>query len=317
MIIDSHYHMTYMGTQSIDEKVIRKRAESLYASHGTGARAAGVDVTVDEIRERLFSYLPDPHGERLLERMAKAKIDVTFLCAADNFNRGLSDEEAMSTNRTCADIAKGSHGKIFAVAAIDPRRKKAPELLTRCVQDYGMKGLKWHPENGYYPNSEEAYAVLKVAEKLGIPLLSHTGLAGALEGRRSKYCQLIHFDDVTVDFPGLKVIAAHMGGRFTWREWAARAQSRRNLYGDLAGWQLFALTKYEHFCSDLRDILDMAGSDSVLFGSDGPPFTAVAPNDHWVQIIRELPQKAPAGIKFTAKEVEGILGENARKLYGI
>ncbi|MFH1381530.1 MAG: hypothetical protein ABIH70_01400 [Chloroflexota bacterium] len=84
VIIDSHYHTTYMLPLTVDEEVIRRRAESLYASHGPSARAGGTNITVDEIRQRLLSYAPDPHGEKLIERQAKAKIDVTVLCAADN-----------------------------------------------------------------------------------------------------------------------------------------------------------------------------------------------------------------------------------------
>ena len=317
MIIDMHHHMLPL---TIDEKALALEAENRSANWGGGARSERINLSVDEIKKRLASNGPDPHGEKLLQRMAQAGIDITILCIVDNVDLGLSDEGALEINRTCAGIASGSRGKILALAGVDPRRKKAPELFRRCIQDYGMKGLKWHPDGGYYPNGKEAYAVLEVAERLGTPLLTHTGplplAANRKDQRRSAYAQPIFLDDVSQDFPGLKVIAAHMG-RHAWREWAQLAQFRRNLYGDLAMWQIFAVASYERFCRDLRNILDIAGTDSVLFGSDGPGFTALLPNEQFIQTLRDLPRKAPSGIRFTEEEIDAILGGNARKVFGL
>jgi predicted TIM-barrel fold metal-dependent hydrolase len=317
MIIDVHHHVIPL---TLDRKAVEANAERRWAVFTGGSRAHRIDVPVEEIRQRLLAFAPDPHGEKLLERMAKAGIDMTILCVTDSINRGLSDEQILSLNRTYADIAAESHGKIIALAGIEPRRKKAPELFRRCIEDYGMRGLKWHPDHGYSLVSEEAYAVLKVAEELGTPMLTHTGplpTYGQPPARlRTHFCDPVFLDDVTQDFPGLKVIAAHMG-RFRWRDWAAVAEFRRNLYGDLAMWQILAVTNYELFCRELRDILDIAGSDSVLFGSDGPGFDAIIPNKRFIQILRDLPHKAPSGLKFTSEEVEGILGGNARKVFNI
>lgn len=317
MIIDAHHHMIPV---MLDEKTVSREAEIRYATYGPGARSQSIDISIEEIKRRFSSYGPDPHGEKLLARMAGSGIDMTILCVVDNVDLGLSDDQILANNRTCATIARQSQGKVIALAGIEPRRKKAPELFRRCIEEYGMRGLKWHPDFGYYPNSEEAYAVLAVAEKLDVPLLTHTGplppppVPGTR--RRAKFAHPCFLDDVTQDFPGLSVIAAHMG-RFAWREWASLAQFRRNLYGDLAMWQIFAVANYEGFCRDLRAILDIAGSDSVIFGSDAPGFTTLVPNEHFIQILRILPHQAPAGIKFNEEEVAGILGNNARKAFGL
>ncbi len=82
-------------------------------------------------------------------------------------------------------------------------------------------------------------------------------------------------------------------------------------------WQALAVSNYEMFCRELRSILDIAGADSVLLGSDGPRFTSLVPNDQFIAILRKLPQSAPPGLKFTSEEVAGILGENARKVFGL
>jgi predicted TIM-barrel fold metal-dependent hydrolase len=317
MIIDAHHHMLPL---TFNEKQIAKAAEFRFANYGPPARGGGVQVSLEEIRERLASYAPDPHGEKLLERMAREGIDRTVLLTVDNFELGVSDEDILDHNKICADIANGSQGRIIPMAGIDPRRKDAPELFRRCIEEFGMKGLKWHPDHGYYPNSRESYAVLAVAEKLNVPLLTHTGplprSASPRGIRRVKYCDPVYLDDITWDFPELRIIAAHMG-RLAWRDWAQLAQFRPNLYGDLAMWQTFALTNYQQFCQDLRRILDVAGADSVLFGSDAPGFTCLVPNEQFIKIMYDLPNNAPAGTKFTREEINRIMGKNAEKVFNL
>jgi predicted TIM-barrel fold metal-dependent hydrolase len=274
------------------------------------------------VEQRFREFLPDPDGQKLITRMDRCGIDVSITCVMDNLaDPRNSDERLMGTNRVCAELAKNSNGRLIALAGIDPRRKEAPDMLRECIQEYGMKGLKWHPDQGYYPNSPEAYAMLKVAEELQVPLLTHTGPlpTGAALGpaMRAKYAQPALLDEVAQDFPKLKIIAAHMGNHFAWREWVAVARCRPNVYGDLALWQLLAVGNYGRFCRDLREILDVAGSDSVLFGSDDPYVTLVVPNEQFIQILKDLPHNAPGGIKFTEDEVEAILGGNAKKVFGL
>jgi len=40
-------------------------------------------------------------------------------------------------------------------------------------------------------------------------------------------------------------------------------------------------------------------------------------NRDWVQLIKDLPHKAPEGISFTADEVAAVLGGNAWKLLNL
>jgi hypothetical protein len=176
-----------------------------------------------------------------------------------------------------------------------------------------LKGLKWHPDNGYYPNSPEAYRVLEVAEELDVPLLTHTG---PLPGFRSKHAHPIHLDDVALDFPKLKIIAAHMGEMW-WRDWVAITKYKKNIYGDLAMWQLMAGRKLGRFRWILREIIDDVGVEQVLFATDAPALVPLVSNRSWVEIIRTLPDDSSEGVKFTVKEVEAILGGNAAKILNL
>ena len=136
-----------------------------------------------------------------------------------NIDLGLDNDGVMRINEDCARAAAKHPGRLIALAGIDPRRPDAPALFRRCIKEFNMRGLKWHPDNGYYPNSKEAYAVLEVANELNVPLLTH---CGPLANSRAKYAHPIHLDDVAVDFPNIDIIAAHMGFVW-WRDWAALA----------------------------------------------------------------------------------------------
>lgn len=316
MIIDVHHHMI---PTFADDEALTAHAQFYHRAYGGGGRSQRVDAPVEEVKRRFQSYSPDPDGEKLLQRMSQAGIDITVMCMIDHPRRYPTDGDLLTANRNLAEFANRTGGKVIALAGVDPRRKEAPELYRRCIEEYGMRGLKWHPDLGHWPNDEAAYRLLRVAEQLGTPLLTHTcplpGFGGG-EHPRTKYAEVGLLDEVAQDFPGLKIIAAHMA-RFDWRQWAQLAQYRPNLYGDLAMWQVFAVVNYERFCRDLREILDIAGTDAVLFGTDACSFSALVPNEQFVQILRDLPRKAPSGIKFAEEEVAAILGGNAQKVLGL
>jgi len=310
MIIDVHYH--FDSTQ-VDTAGIQMRAKGLEDSYAANCRV-GAPVTAGQIAARLPALLNDANGDKLVRRMDEIGIDVTVGCVVDSVTRFADADTAMAANRACADWAARHPGRLIAFCGVDPRRENAPELLRRCIRDYGMRGLKWHCDLGFYPTSPEAYAVLKVAEEEGIILLTHTGPLPP--PYRSKYVHPALLDDVCQDFPGLKVIAAHMG-RNWWRDWAGLAQYRRNLFGDLAMWQLIAVTNYPHFCRELRSILDWCGPEAVMLGTDGPGFEAMVSNATFIQILKNLPKEAPNGIRFSEEEVEAMLGANAQRVLGL
>ena len=311
MVIDFHYHFSH---QAPSEATLAQRARSnemYYAGQGRN----GIPLTAEQIFTRLKDVLaPDPDGSRLLARMDAAGIDITVGIVVDRWGEMRDEEVVLEANRACAEWAKQHPQRLIAFAGVDPRRKKAPDLFRRCIEDYGMRGLKWHPDYGYYPNSPESYAVLKVCQELGVPLLTHTGPLPP--PRVAKYVHPDLLDDVCLDFPNLKVVAAHCG-RNWWHSWAGLAQFRKNLYGDLAMWQLFAVQNYGRFCHMLRDLLDWAGAESILLGTDSPAFEALVPNAQYIQILRDLPYKAPSDLIFTQAEVDAILFGNAKRVLGL
>jgi predicted TIM-barrel fold metal-dependent hydrolase len=157
--------------------------------------------------------------------------------------------------------------------------------------------------------------VLEVLAKNKGILLCHT--SPLMPKGRCKFADPMMLSDIAVDFPEIKVIAAHMGGYINWRPWASLAAFQSTMYGDTAVWDTLAFKNYKLFCRELREAIDLAGPTKILFGSDAPIQTLLYPMKTMVQFIQDLPKKAPADIHFTEEEVELILGGNARSVLGL
>ena len=304
MIIDVHYHFMRLPT---DEKTARNMAEGL----SLGAERVGMKKSLDEVMPVYRDYMDDTECDKLVKRMDESSINITIINVVDNINFGFDNERIMRINGYCSRAAAKHPGRILALAGIDPRRPDAPTLFRECIEKFNMKGLKWHPDDGYYPNSEESYAVLEVVNEFGVPLLTH---CSPLPTSRAKYAHPIHLDDIAIDFPNIDIIAAHMG-YIWWRDWAALAQYKKNICGDLAMWDLMAESRPNLFRRYLREILDIVGPDQVLFATDGPIHEPHVSKRRWVEIIKALSTESVDGIKFSDEEVEAILGINACRIF--
>ena len=307
MVIDVHYHLM----PRVTEKIVALSAR--YAIRA--AEIMGKGLTPEAIKKKAFETWGDPTGERLIASMEEAGIDLTVICMVDDAgNSRLTAEAIQRGNKIVGDIAQRYPDRVLALAGIDPRRPEAPDMLRQCFQEFGVRGLKYHPDYGYDPSGTDSYRLLEVLSEYSGILLTHTG--PLMPPSRCKFAEPSLLADLGVDFPELKVIAAHMGF-INWRSWANLAAHQPNLYGDLAMWDVYAFGHYELFCRELRDILDYVGASKVLFGTDNPILNTVEPTKNWVKLIKELPLKAPEGISFTEEEVAAILGNNAASILGL
>jgi predicted TIM-barrel fold metal-dependent hydrolase len=308
MIIDTHYH--YMV--AINETA----AKGIVAFMMRAAKKMGLNPDPETLVKTVLETWGDPTGQRLIDNMDQGGIDVTVAVTTDNYeNKMLTKESVRKSNQLLSEAAKRYPGRIFPLAGLDPRRPEAVELAKLYLEEYGLRGIKYHPDDGYDPSGPESYKVLEVLAKNKGVLLSHT--SPLMPPSRNNLAEPMLLSNIGVDFPHIKVIAAHMGGYINWRPWASLALFQPRLYGDLAMWDTLAASNYELFCRELRTMIDLIGPKKILFGSDAPIQTLLQPIKHWVQLIKELPEKAPEGIRFTQEEVESILGGNAASVLGL
>ncbi|MBN2398393.1 MAG: amidohydrolase [Deltaproteobacteria bacterium] len=306
MIIDTHYHMMHR----LGRGTARVIAQWTFGT----AKKLGIDLDFETLAEQVREDFADPDGGKLLAKMDRDGVDVTVFCAVDNAAiKGSTLEVAQTVNEQTGAIARRHPDRFIGLAGVDPRRPEAADLMRRCLDDYGLKGLKLHPDHGYYPNGEEAYRLYDIVQEAGGVVLIHTGPI-IPPGKGGTYAHPLFLDPLATDFPDLTVIAAHMG-QYWWRDWAGLAYMQPHLYGDMAEWQTLAKRNFPLFCRELREIIDKAGCDKILFGTDGPIFDPTIPTGEYIRIMQSLPEGAPDGIHFTKEEIDAILGENAESIF--
>lgn len=310
MIIDIHTHIFAAGwiPRTFYHGVARFITHE-FAKHG-------VHESPEEIGDSLMETTSDPEGEMLLAEMDEAGIDRSVIFPVD-FGMALGDPAVTieEVNKKIAALARRHPDRFTAFASVDPRRPNAVELFQRCVEQWDMHGLKLHPCAGFYPNQQEVHPLLAKAFEWKLPVIIHSG--SMMVPLRAKYSQPVYFDDLGVDFPDLPIIAAHAGGSFGYPQMLSIMGTKLNIMVDISAWQMTALRNYPLFCRALRDMLDFAEPERILFGSDSPSFRSMMSNRDWVQLIRDLPANAPPGLAFKQEEVAAILGGNARRLLGL
>ncbi len=109
-----------------------------------------------------------------------------------------------------ARLVKQAPGRLFAFAFLDPA---LPGILDELdmAKDLGFAGVKMIPR-GWYPWEQRFRPVFARIEKLGMPMLFHTGILWSY-GDTSRFCRPAHLEFL-MEFPGIRFLMAH--GAWPW-----------------------------------------------------------------------------------------------------
>ncbi len=174
----------------------------------------------------------------------------------------------------------------------------APDMLEqiRTIHARGFKGIKLHP---YYQefkiDEERLFPAYELMAELGLVLLMHTGYDIGFP--RTRIAEPERTARVVERFPGLKLVAAHLGGWQMWDE-VKEFLVGKNVYIDLA----FSLDFLS--VDEAREIICNHQPDKILFGSDSP----------WADPKQEMERLRK--LDLDAELEENILGRNGEKLLG-
>jgi hypothetical protein len=210
------------------------------------------------------------------------------------------------SNEEIAEHAAANSDIMIAFASIDPHKGKFGALeARRLIEDYGVKGFKFHPPmQNFDPGDRMAWPLYEVIAEFGLPAVFHTGHSGMGTGMkggggvRLKYGQPIMVDDVAVDFPDMKIILAHPSWPWT-DESLSMALHKENVFIDLSGWS----PKY--FPKQIIQYANTQLRKKMLFGSDYP---LIRP-DVWMDAAKE--------VGFREDVLPGIMKDNAVSLLGL
>jgi len=173
-----------------------------------------------------------------------------------------------------------------------------PELLTHLetIHAEGFKGVKMHSYyQNYFFDDHRLFPLYERMSELGTILVIHAGYDIAFP--RVRMADPRRIVDVCRQFPGLKLIATHLGG---WDEW----DDVRDL---LVGRPMYMETSFAFESLDqqrIREIMLAHPSEYLLFGTDSP----------WTDQGATLQALARLGLPDAL--FERIVSGNARRLLG-
>jgi predicted TIM-barrel fold metal-dependent hydrolase len=250
-------------------------------------REHGGEETIVHLRRVLSS------PEAMLDYLDEQGIDYAVALAETN-----PLISGTSPNERVAEFCRASD-RLIPFANINPYiTADLASELRHCVNDLGCRGLKLYPTyQHFYVNDSRLYPMYAEAQRLGVPILVHTG-SSVFRGARLKYGDPLYVDDVVVDFPELVIVMAHSGRGFWYEAAFFLAQLHQNVYMEITGLPPLKLPTY---FPNLEK-----NADKIIFGSDWPAIIDIKGN---IAAIRSLPLSEESKAK--------ILGENAARLLGL
>jgi predicted TIM-barrel fold metal-dependent hydrolase len=117
--------------------------------------------------------------------------------------------ETVYTNWQIAELCAMSP-RFIGFASVDPHNPDAARQLEAAVRDLNLRGLKLAPAlQQFHADDRMAYPVYEKARDLGIPVLFHAGMSWE-PGSRLQYGHPMRFENVAADFPGPRIVLAHL-----------------------------------------------------------------------------------------------------------
>lgn len=173
-------------------------------------------------------------------------------------------ERVMQRNAWTCDIAKEHQGLIafIGVDTVMGEETMYSEVIEKWRQ--GAKGIKIHPEvQRVSINDPRLWPAYRAAEEQGMIILSHAGPFGATDGT---YSHPRMAAEVLHDFPNLKLVLAHLGGRPFYRAAVQLASVFPELLFDCCG--LVGPEQGGLPNDELVGMFRELGVHRILYGSD-------------------------------------------------
>jgi predicted TIM-barrel fold metal-dependent hydrolase len=155
--------------------------------------------------------------------------------------------------------------KLIGFACIDPWESSYLDDMRKAFEDLRFRGLKLAPiYQNYHPMDARMRPVYAYCERNGIPVLFHQGTTFP---RRAplKFASPVQLEDVALEYPGLKIVIAHMGHPWI-EETVVLIRKQPNVFADISAlyyrpWQ---------FYNGLISAAEYGCAHKLLLGSDYP-----------------------------------------------
>ena len=186
-------------------------------------------------------------------------------------------------NERIAEFVESRKQKYVFFASVDPLDQQVLDELKYCHRELGCKGIKLGPVyQGKHPHDPVYYKIYEYCENNQLPIMIHmaTTFSG---GVPLEYARPVHMDQVSCDFPDLKIVLAHLGHPWI-EETLAIIRKQKNVFADLSAlyyrpWQFYnaMILAVEYGCGG-----------KILFGSDFPATTTESSINGLRRVIKDV-----------------------------
>jgi predicted TIM-barrel fold metal-dependent hydrolase len=220
-------------------------------------------------------------------------------------------EICVEQNTWTMEVARQHPDRLRALAAIQPNAGAAAiRELERCIAG-GMIGLGELNADGQHFDLDDAnfIALARRTVELGAVMLLHTNEPVGHNYPGKGRLPLANVYALVKAVPDLKLILAHWGGGFPFYELMREVRkAAANVFYDSAASPLLYSPQI------FRTIIDIVGSDKVLFGSDFPlllyPKRQTEPD--YAPFLAEI-----RDVGLPAEDFAKVMGGNAQRVFGI
>ncbi|GAA2590786.1 amidohydrolase family protein [Microbacterium binotii] len=259
-----------------------------------------------DLSEAASAYFSADAGRPDLDSVAAHYRERSMAAVVFTVDAQTALEHPALSSEEVAEGAARNNDVLIPFGSVDPRQGQAAiDRARHLIEDYGVRGFKFHPTvQGFDPSDEQYFPLYETLQAAGVVALFHTGQTGigaGMRGGRGFRLALSNpmlLDTVAAEFPDLQIIMAHPS--VPWQDEAISvATHKHNTWIDLSGWS----PKY--FPPQLVRAANSFLKTRILFGSDFPLLTP----DRWLRDVEQIEMKPEV--------MPGILKHNAARLLGL
>jgi predicted TIM-barrel fold metal-dependent hydrolase len=231
-------------------------------------------------------HKPIPHASRMIAAMDRFGVDVACVYTIMGFYGDCPrhNDALLARSREYPD-------RLVPFVTVDPKEGPAAvDELERCLEFSEFRGIKFHPWLQAFASSmlrDTMTAILKVAARTSTPVLYHDGTP--------PYSTTFQIADLARWVPEAAILLGHAGLADYTDPAAQLIRDLPNLYGCFCGSRP----------GDLVHLVETAGADKILFGSDFDPGS-------WELLAERLDNTLEAGL--AADDLEAVLWRNSERL---
>ena len=250
-------------------------------------------------------------GDDVLRALDAAGVD--RVCLFADYAGESSEAQNASIDRI-AGIAAVDSERIFGLAWIEPTLANAADDVERAIADKGLRGVKMIPHH-WEPCSEAIFPVYERIERLGVPLMMHSGILFGFEDS-SRFCRPVLYEGL-IHFPKLRFSLAHIGwpwtdeclavaGRF--RAAVRKGDGEMQMFIDMAPgapapWRVDAI----------RKAIAYLGPERLMYGSDAAPYCP----EYSAEILAAERRILQQEIGLGADAMEQIMWRTCAAMFGV